>query len=137
MPAERLRGNPEGLVATVPDRTRTKRYGTRKDGSPKGPGYFGEIARSDDPESYSTELTTELSFDGKPLLLPVIVPTLTAEEIAHLVDGGQPTVGILNKAVQHAFERIQSGKSPFADFGEQAELPRSAASHFNEGYEGR
>lgn len=137
MPDERLRGSAEGLVATTPDQTRVASYGTRKDGSPKGPGFFGELARTDDRESYSTELATTFSFDGKPVLAPVLVPTLTAEEIAHLVDGGQPTASIAKKAASHARERLRAGKSPFAEFGEQGPLPTAAITQFNEGFEGR
>jgi hypothetical protein len=59
------------------------------------------------------------------LEIPSIVPTLTREELAHLVDGGQPTWGMVEKAKAHAEARISVGKSPFAEVGEQHTLPQS------------
>jgi hypothetical protein len=133
---EQLRGSPEGLVATIPDAKRVASYGTRPDDSSKGPGFFGEIAR-DDPEMFSSELSAAVTIDGKSQLIPMLVPTLTAEEIAHLVDGGQPTIDIIKKARDHAFERLDAGKSPFADFGEQVPLPPSANEQLRAGFEGK
>ena len=134
---ERLRGNPEGLVATHPDATRLSTYGTRVDGTAKGPGFFGELARTDEPEMFSTELSTSMTINGEKLLFPLLVPSLTAEEIAHLVDGGQPTKGIVEKALRHAESRLAAKQSPFAGEGEQIALPKSGDAEMREGYEGK
>ena len=127
MAAKRLRGNPEGLVATQPTTKRVATYGAREDGTPKGPGFFGEIARTDEPELYSTELPATLGLTdpktGTEILVPLIVPALTAEELAHLVDGGEPTRAIAQKAYTHAYQRLKVGKSPFAEPGESYPLP--------------
>ncbi len=127
--SERLRGNPEGLVARIPKTD--KKYGLREDGAPKGIGFFGEIARSDDKESFSTELSVSV---GK-TSIPLLVPGLTAEEIAHLVDGGQPTKGIFQKALAHAEQRQAAGLSPYAQHGEQVTLPKSANTSFKERFD--
>jgi hypothetical protein len=140
MAEDKLRGSPEGLVAKIPDAKRVKSYGPRVDNTPKGPGFFGELARTDDPELFSGELSVTLGLkdrSGKEILMPLLVPTLTAEEIAHLVDGGQPTLGMLRKAKQHAIQRLEEGKSPFADFGEQISLPTSASQQFQQGFESK
>ena len=132
MPDRKLRGNPEGLIARIPKTA--PNYGSRPDGTPKGLGYFGEIARTDEPDYISTELSATVGIDGEERLIPIIVPTLTAEELAHLVDGGQPTVGIVRKAVEHARARIKANKSPYAEPNERHPLPKSPSQQFEEGY---
>lgn len=130
-----LRGNPNGLQATVPKKL--PKYGNREDGTPKGIGYFGEIARSDDPEMFSTELSVTVGLRdaaGNDRLIPLIVPTLTAEEIAHLVDGGSPTREIVKKAYDHAKERLKMGKSPYAADGEVHPLPLSGQQELEKGF---
>lgn len=103
------------------------------DGTPKGLGYFGEIARTDEPDVFSTELSTQVD----DLLFPLIVPTLTREELAHLVDGGSPTKGIVEKAYRFAIQRTKDGKSPFAGPGEQHPLPTTPTAQLEEGFNGR
>jgi hypothetical protein len=136
--AERLRGSPEGLVATIPDAKRIATYGPRIDQTAKGPGYFGEVARTDDPDLYSTELSTTTGIrdpkTGREVLIPLMVPTLTAHEIAHLVDGGDPTLEIVRKAHTFALERLKAGQSPFAGVGEQHPLPLTDEAQFTKGY---
>lgn len=128
---ERLRGDPEGLVARIPKQG--KKYGNREDGTPKGIGFFGEIARSDDREAFSTELSVSIGKES----IPLLVPSLSAEEIAHLVDGGGPTTSIFQKALAHAQQRKSANLSPYAEIGEQVTLPKSANTMFKEGFHAR
>lgn len=129
---ERLRGRPDELVTRVP--TKTPNYGPREDGTPKGVGYFGEISRTDEPDYISTELSISIGPNKKDLI-PLLVPSLTAEEIAHLVDGGQPTKDIVRKAIRHAEQRQAEGKSPYAEPGEIYALPSSANQQMKKGYD--
>jgi hypothetical protein len=97
-------------------------YGLRENGTSKGNGYFGMLQR---PDGY---YSSELSFDfdhpqhGN-VLAPLIVPTLTREELNHLLSGQQPTEQIYNKAQDFALERIGAGKSTFALPGERYPVP--------------
>ena len=135
---ERLRGNPEGIRVLAPEEypALAKDFGTRVDGTPKGLGFFGVLARTDEPEMISTELSTSVTVNGEKLLFPLLVPSLTAEEIAHLVDGGQPTKTIVEKALRHAEHRLATKQSPFAGEGEQIALPKSGDAEMREGFEG-
>jgi hypothetical protein len=88
-------------------------YGNRSDGTPKGKGFLGELKRPDG--KVSTELSIGVNFDGKETEIPSLVPTLTKPEIDHLLNGGQPTKQIIDKAVEHARSRMSQGKSPFKE----------------------
>ena len=61
-----------------------------------------------------TELSSSFELDGKVIQHPLIVPTLTAQELQHLQMGGEPTPDIYSKAQQFALSRLQQGLSPFA-----------------------
>lgn len=74
----------------------------------KGSGYFGYLPASD---GYATELSAE-NEGGE---FPLLVPTLSKEEIEHLLAGNSPTDEIFRKAVEHAERRKKEGKSPYAD----------------------
>jgi len=84
----------------------------------KGQGYFGPLKR---PDGYiSTELsmgTTDIT--GNEMQIPLLVPTLTQDEINYLLSGKKPTEEIYYKAIEHAKTRIAKGLSPFAQEGEQ------------------
>lgn len=60
-----------------------------------------------------------MNLDGKEIEIPTLVPTLTQEEVNHLLSGKAPTKDIMNKAVNHAIERMKQGKNPFAEEGEE------------------
>jgi len=96
-------------------------YGTRGDGSAKGNGYFGPLPYTGAPVDprYSSPVSTELTMDDYPLL----VPTLTKEEVKHLLSGGKPTPGIMEKAMKHKRSRQILGLSPYAQEGEQSPPP--------------
>ena len=84
-------------------------YGLRHSGEgAKGKGYFGVMPGK---RGMVTELSTEAEGVGEH---PLIVPTLTREELEHLLAGGDPTESIYNKARQHAEGRKSKGKEAFA-----------------------
>lgn len=87
--------------------------GVRPDGTAKGAGFFGKLKTADG--KIATELSISVEIDGKEILMPLLVPTLTQSEITHLLAGKEPTKQIIDKAVAHAERRIEQGKSPFAD----------------------
>lgn len=96
-------------------------YGKRADATEKGPGWFGELRRPDG--SVSTELSIGVNLGGKEVEIPMLVPTLSASELKHLLSGGEPNPQIVEKAVEFATTRIKAGASPFARNGEQVPLP--------------
>jgi hypothetical protein len=123
---------PELALGSQPDYG----FGARADGTFKGLGYFGKIPRTDDPQAFSTELSSQVDLDGKALHFPLIVPTLTKEELDRLVSGKAPTKAIYDKAIAHALERVEAGKSPFAGHGEQGPLPaQQEEAAFQKGYQ--
>lgn len=82
------------------------------EGSFKGKGYFGAIPTKDG--SMMTEYSSAFDIDGKTISYPLIVPTLTADELNLLRITGETTPEIEKKAQQFAMERLAQGKSPFA-----------------------
>ncbi|KKK80985.1 hypothetical protein LCGC14_2818030, partial [marine sediment metagenome] len=85
----------------------------RVDGTEKGPGFLGTLNRPDG--GISTELSIGVSFDGAERLIPSLVPTLDQDEIDHLLGGGELTETIINKAVQHARDRLLQGLGVFQE----------------------
>jgi len=75
----------------------------------KGKGYFGLLPTT------GGQVATEISStDEQGRHYPLLVPTLTQEEIHHLLQGKQPTNDIYNKAEMWAESRRKMGLSPFA-----------------------
>lgn len=101
-------------------------FGLREDGTPKGMGFFGMLP-SKDPRfpkgSFSSELSYDSDVNGKKLFYPILVPTMTREEIDHILSGADPTDAMHDKAIDHALGRIKNNLSPFAGPGEQIPLP--------------
>jgi hypothetical protein len=88
-------------------------YGVRHSGEgAKGKGYFGMLPH--EGGSYSSELSSEATINGKNVEHPLLVPTLNAGELQHLLAGNDPTPDIYRKAQEHAAARLEQGKSPFA-----------------------
>lgn len=88
-------------------------YGIRHSGEGvKGKGYFGILPHSSG--SYATELSSESDINGKNVEYPLIVPTLSKEEINHLLNDKEPTDEIYRKAEEYARQRLQQGLNPFA-----------------------
>ncbi|AZY52832.1 hypothetical protein [Bordetella avium] len=91
-------------------------YGSRQDGSFKGRGFLGELKRPDG--GVMTEYTVGVEIDGKEMDIPTLVPTLTKDEINTLltIKEGEPIPDdIVQKAVDHAKQRLAEGKGVFAD----------------------
>jgi hypothetical protein len=80
-------------------------------------GFFGEIKRPDG--NVSTELSVGFEIDGKEVLMPAMVPTLTKKELDHLISGGEMTDEIADKAYKHGLERMKAKKSTFIEEGEK------------------
>ncbi len=95
-------------------------YGLRHSGEGvKGKGYFGLMAGRDGT-------VTELSAEDESGEFPLVVPTLTAEELDRLLAGGEPTPEMLDKASSWAATRRKRGESPFASPTE-LRMPRPKA----------
>lgn len=87
----------------------------RQDGTRKGQGFLGPLRFHDGRTS--TELSVGVNLDGKDMEIPTLVPTLSPNEIQHLLRGGTLDKGnpvadsIVQKAMDHARMRMQ-GKLP-------------------------
>lgn len=108
MPRQRTFANPA--------RKEKYNYGLRLDGTPKGAGWLGEIPHVSGKTM--TEFSVGVEIDGKETLIPSIVPSLSKDEISilqRLAPDQRVPGSIIEKATQHAIERIKQGKSPFKD----------------------
>jgi len=104
-------------------------YGKRADNTEKGSGYFGELKRPDG--NVSTEISVGVNLNNKETQIPLLVPTLNKVEVNWLLENDPKSNSffqdmpktILRKAIDFANSRIKENKSPFADAGEQYDLP--------------
>lgn len=92
-------------------------YGTRPDGTFKGPGFLGELKSASG--DVMTEYSIGVNIDGAEMEIPTIVPTLTKKQINSILETGEVSDDIVQKAVEHARKRIKQGKNPF--FGPEDE----------------
>ena len=74
---------------------------------PKGSGWMGALPNQ------AGGVSTELSASNDNGSYPLLVPTLTKAEVAHLLANKQPTEDIYKKAEAFALSRQQQGQSPF------------------------
>lgn len=81
-------------------------------GTIKGKGYFGEVPMNQG--GAMTEYSSAFDQDGKIVSHPLIVPTLTKQEVDLLKMGGKPTPEIYKKAQDFAQQRIGAGQNTFA-----------------------
>jgi len=81
-------------------------------GTVKGKGYFGEVPSNQ--SGAMTELSSAYEQDGKLISNPLIVPTLTKQELDWLKSGLEPTPQIIKKAQDYAQKRMGMGQSTFA-----------------------
>jgi hypothetical protein len=100
---------PSTFDALMPAQNDPSMY--RADGSRKGAGFLGPLKFKDGRTS--TELSIGANFDGAQREIPSLVPTLSQDEINHLLGGGAPTPSIVQKAVDHARMRMQQGLPVF------------------------
>lgn len=116
------------LRQTRPTPEQVKTYGNRPDGTPKGAGYFGEIANPYlPPGNFSGEKTIGINLGGKDISIPTLVPTLTTQEIRAVLqakDAKDIPEPIVRKAVEHAKLRMQQGKPIYATPDEYSPLPK-------------
>ena len=105
-------------------------YGKRPDGMAKGSGYFGEIKRPDG--NVMTEVSIGVGLNGKETQIPLIVPTLNKQELDALMRNDPKSkdfmkripASVIDKAVEHAVQRMQQNKSPYAEEGEKFAVPK-------------
>lgn len=83
----------------------------RASGQRKGSGFLGSLTRPDG--KVSSELSIGVNLDGKEMEIPSMVPTLTPDEVKHLLNGGEMTPQIVDKAVSHARMRMGQGLPVF------------------------
>lgn len=85
-------------------------------------GYFGPLLRPDG--NVSSELGFEFDHGGKQVSAPLIVPTLSREQLDHLLSGDKPTDDIYDTAQQFAIERMMNGHPTWARPNEIYPLPK-------------
>jgi dihydroxyacetone kinase DhaKLM complex PTS-EIIA-like component DhaM len=98
--------------------------GKRSDGTVQGDGYFGKLTASDGSTlSHVSTTSSKVKVNNKEIEFPLLVPTLTKEEVNTLINDIVPNNkyvpdAIFNKAVDHANKRIKAGRSVFAEAGD-------------------
>lgn len=96
----------------------------RNDGTEKGSGFLGILKNSTGEDV--TEYAVGIEIDGKETEVPTLVPSLTPEEVSEvlLASEGKGTLSdtIIQKAADHAADRIKSGLSPFAVSGDMKQM---------------
>ena len=90
----------------------------RVDGSKKGSGWLGLLARPDG--NVSSEISVGVPINGKETTIPLLVPTLDPSEVNWLLNTDPQAMktipeSILRKAVTHAEQRMLLQQSPFVD----------------------
>ena len=108
-------GDPESIEGELPP----DMY--REDGSIKSSrGFLGPIINNVTGKTM-TEVSIGVEIDGKEILIPAMVPTLTPKEIDALKNiniGEEPlSKSIIDKATRHAIPRINNNMSPFYQDG--------------------
>ena len=79
-------------------------------------GFLGQIK---DREGYTmTEQSFDVDIDGKNVLMPLLVPGLSKEEVASIKDN-KPLDSVYKKAQDHGMKRVRRGLSPFYQDGEE------------------
>jgi len=107
----------------------------RIDGTPKGPGFLGALIRPDG--RIATEASTWVKIDGKDVLIPLLVPTLSHKEIRSILND-EKKEAIVRKALRHAVTRINDGLSPFKEERGREPLDKEERkSEYEEGSESR
>ena len=91
------------------------KYGYRADGSPKGPGWLGEIKLP--RGGIATEYTVSTEINGKQMEIPMLVPGLSKKELKDLIsiidNNSDIPDTLFEKAKTHAVSKIEQGESVF------------------------
>lgn len=109
------------IASDWPDRG----YGLREDKTQKGKGFMGMIKRPND-KLKSSEISVGVNIDGKEVLIPSMVPTLTKSQLDVLLSlppGTVPPRDIIQAASKFAQDRISKGLPPFARVDEEGTYP--------------
>jgi hypothetical protein len=106
---------PTDIIAPVSTTIKNKwgKNGTRNDGTKKGTGFLGVRKMTDGSNRDMTEFAYGFEVNGKEVEMPALIPTLTDDELNHLLSGKKATPEILRKAYEHGVGRIKEGKNPF------------------------
>jgi len=109
-------------------------YGLRQDGTSKGKGWMGPLKS---PSGHDvTEYTIGVPINGREMDIPSIVPTLTAAEIAQVLDAADRGDGVPDavrmKAVAHAKTMISMGRGVFAPRGGYSSKAMSGVSYISD-----
>jgi len=100
-------------------------FGYRPDGTPKGSGWLGVLPTADGNVATEYSMQSQaVKVKDKMVDFPTLVPTLTQDEVRLMVNDIIPNrkpipEEIVRKAIKHAKGRIDQGKSPFLELGEQ------------------
>ncbi len=124
-------GMPSSFVPDTPDFGYGPRWSEAThsySGAPKGLGFLGPLVRPDSQPNQPTiesEYSRDGTINGKAVQYPLVVPTLTRDELQTLLtakEGSAIPASIEQKAADYARTRMAAGKSPFAAPGEQQNL---------------
>lgn len=93
-------------------------YGFRADGTREGRGWLGELKLPNG--KVATEYGMGIEIGGREVEIPLIVPTLTPDEVKLMVNDIMPNQkevpdSVARKAIDHAIKRMREGKSVWAD----------------------
>lgn len=106
-------------LKSLPSGSGVAPFGIRHSGEGvKGKGFFGPLAAPQDGYSLLPRFSTEISTEDDSGEYPLMVPTLSADELDLLLKGGEPTEAIYDKAYEHSKLRKGKGLSPFAGGGD-------------------
>lgn len=119
-------------LQTTASETERAKWDKRADGSNKGNGFLGLLKRPDG--SVSSEISVGVNLNGKETDVPLLVPTLSKDEVNSILalDPEGPDFfqklppGVLDKAASFAQERVNAGKSPFADASESPQAAKAS-----------
>jgi len=92
---------------------------------PKYPGFYGEIARADNPDNISGELGVNNPHSKVKAVQeehPSMVPGMTPKEMDTAISGGKYTDAMYDKADSHAAFRQLNGQSQWAGINDKQEL---------------
>lgn len=111
---QKLKAKADSIVNN-PAEAEENSFGKRNDGTLKQNGFLGVLSMTDGSNKKATEMSMGINLDGKETEIPMLVPTLSKQEVDHLLLGNEATSQIRQKAIDHAIKRMRQGQSPFAN----------------------